>query len=389
MSEKFNKSFWKWFGDSKVVDKNGKPLVVYHGTSAPHFSRFKRSPRDIGIHFGTIGQAEDRMSYVTERGRNSEGLRLIPVFLSIQNPLRTPDSGLFNGDNLEYTLGDIFGSKVKDQIRRERHAGAKTALCRDIITERGYDGVVYKNEGETAGASEVRARVDKLRNTLHAITGRPGYYPLFVQQFPEYIAWSQAEEAYERYRKDNAEDSWIAFKPTQIKSAIANDGTWNLSDPDIRSNPDVFWGKFGAGVLFVCSVDNSVMLALRSQDVQEPGTWGITGGSCSGEGFYGDDEESGGGVDDAWDCAVRETEEELDYFPKKYEVVGQVIYEKGSFRYTTFVVDVSLAEKKNISSKSNLNWENDAIEWFDVNKAVAKKGLHFGVRHVFKELYGS
>jgi len=26
--------FKKWFGDSKVVDANGKPLVVYHGTKA-------------------------------------------------------------------------------------------------------------------------------------------------------------------------------------------------------------------------------------------------------------------------------------------------------------------------------------------------------------------
>ena len=26
------KDFKDWFGDSKVVDKEGKPLVVYHGT---------------------------------------------------------------------------------------------------------------------------------------------------------------------------------------------------------------------------------------------------------------------------------------------------------------------------------------------------------------------
>src|SRR5690606_5138263 len=31
--------FKRWFGDSKVVDANGKPLVVYHGTKAD-FSTF-------------------------------------------------------------------------------------------------------------------------------------------------------------------------------------------------------------------------------------------------------------------------------------------------------------------------------------------------------------
>ena len=27
------KNFWEWFGDSKVVDIDGRPLVVYHGSS--------------------------------------------------------------------------------------------------------------------------------------------------------------------------------------------------------------------------------------------------------------------------------------------------------------------------------------------------------------------
>ena len=28
----------KWFADSKVVDENGKPLVVYHGSDADFYS---------------------------------------------------------------------------------------------------------------------------------------------------------------------------------------------------------------------------------------------------------------------------------------------------------------------------------------------------------------
>lgn len=37
---KFNAAFWKWFGDSKVVDSKGNPLVVYHGTQN-EFQRFQ------------------------------------------------------------------------------------------------------------------------------------------------------------------------------------------------------------------------------------------------------------------------------------------------------------------------------------------------------------
>ena len=36
-----NDNFYKWFGDSKVVDEQGKPLVVYHGTDA-EFKEFKK-----------------------------------------------------------------------------------------------------------------------------------------------------------------------------------------------------------------------------------------------------------------------------------------------------------------------------------------------------------
>ena len=28
------RNFWRWFGDSKVVDSDGRPLVVYHGTGS-------------------------------------------------------------------------------------------------------------------------------------------------------------------------------------------------------------------------------------------------------------------------------------------------------------------------------------------------------------------
>jgi len=38
-----NPNFMKWFKGSKVVDKNGKPLVVYHGSKNAGFSVFDRS----------------------------------------------------------------------------------------------------------------------------------------------------------------------------------------------------------------------------------------------------------------------------------------------------------------------------------------------------------
>jgi len=46
--------FKRWFGDSKVVDENGKPLVVNHGTRGRFFS-FDDSQTGSNIDFGTMG----------------------------------------------------------------------------------------------------------------------------------------------------------------------------------------------------------------------------------------------------------------------------------------------------------------------------------------------
>ena len=81
--------FTRWFGDwqnakrnlgeqvSVVVNADGSPMIVYHGTGA-YFTVFNRG--DIGYHVGTRGQAEDRI----------EGVRdghILALYASIKNPL--------------------------------------------------------------------------------------------------------------------------------------------------------------------------------------------------------------------------------------------------------------------------------------------------------------
>ena len=42
--------FKSWFGESKIVEEHGKPLVVYHGTRH-EFSRFDIDKGQVGVHF--------------------------------------------------------------------------------------------------------------------------------------------------------------------------------------------------------------------------------------------------------------------------------------------------------------------------------------------------
>ena len=85
--------FKRWFGDSKVVDENGEPLVVYHGTNAD-FNEF--SYDKIGETFGKdkIGffftsaksEAENYADYAVSK-KNIGSKNIYPVYVSLQNPL--------------------------------------------------------------------------------------------------------------------------------------------------------------------------------------------------------------------------------------------------------------------------------------------------------------
>ena len=85
--------FKRWFVDSKVVNENGEPLVVYHGTNAD-FNEF--SYDKIGETFGKdkIGffftsaksEAENYADFAVSK-KNIGSKNIYPVYVSLQNPL--------------------------------------------------------------------------------------------------------------------------------------------------------------------------------------------------------------------------------------------------------------------------------------------------------------
>jgi hypothetical protein len=72
-----NPNFKKWFGDSKVVDNSGQPLIMYHGTSFPgkikKFKQGKAGELGAGIYFTPMKEA----AYLF-------GKNIIPVYLSAE-----------------------------------------------------------------------------------------------------------------------------------------------------------------------------------------------------------------------------------------------------------------------------------------------------------------
>ena len=163
----------------------------------------------------------------------------------------------------------------------------------------------------------------------------------------------------------------------------------------MAKNP-FFWGKAGSGILF-WSNDDMVLLTLRSPYVMEPNKWGVPGGAISGtEGHH----RSEGRpkfkftYQQAWKSAVRETQEELGYFPAQYRVLGYTEFQEGGFVFITFIVQVGQDEKRYITENVQLDpHEATKIAWVPMRKLLNYRNdqfldssLHFGVKFIMDEL---
>jgi len=136
-------AFQNWFGDSKVVDENGEPLVVYHGTDE-QFDVFDPAKAGMGNDRGMRG----RGLYFSpnERTAASYGKNVMPVYVSIQNPFTPSDFASKEAiaqrlgiDESIFEYGPDSGFKVY-----QPYSGTFTSA----LKEAGYDGVIYPDRQE-------------------------------------------------------------------------------------------------------------------------------------------------------------------------------------------------------------------------------------------------
>ena len=198
--------FDSWFQGSKVVDSEGKPLRVFHGTGED-FDEFSKG--DIGFHVGNVDQANKRLNS-PDKKLDAPNPRIMPLYASIKKPLRLRDIGdwsnpfqcyaellkvLSKTGRLnpeiwgEYKKSDdtfsspetqkyLYKTMTNTNIPREE----RFKILRKAVTDLGYDGIVYRNRHEGKG------------------------------------------------------DSWIAFNANQIKSAIGNNGNFDSKDNKITAS---------------------------------------------------------------------------------------------------------------------------------------------------------
>jgi hypothetical protein len=171
--------FKKWFGDSKVVDGNGRPLVVYHGTQGD-FDTFRDDIEGRAGFYFTSDKAF--ASSFAEGG----GANVMPAYLSISKP----------ADLRRGVPGSVY----------------------DALEGQGYSRLVELYESDPQEIWNFFDGDTELSDALK----RAGYDGMRLSE-P-----SGRREVY----------SWVAFRPEQIKSAIGNNGDFAADNPDITKSAD-------------------------------------------------------------------------------------------------------------------------------------------------------
>lgn len=169
-----SKFFKKWFGNSKVSDWQGNPIVVYHGTEN-NFKIFKNTgkSRQIGANVGFFFTSDKEMAK-----QYADDKRVMPVYLSLQNPLIIDENSTVKIFNQNINIKDAFDFFTQlGNIKSEQE-------IKEELIKLGYDGIVLNN-----------TNVDT--------------------------------RSYE-----NLHDVYVAFYPEQIKS-VNNQGTFDENNPNI------------------------------------------------------------------------------------------------------------------------------------------------------------
>jgi hypothetical protein len=93
-------NFKNWFGNSKVVDANGSPLVVYHGTG-DNINIFDPAKTKVteGIFFTPDAK------YASDIANKNKSANVMPVFVSMKNP-RIIEAAEYNTDSLNTAMTD-------------------------------------------------------------------------------------------------------------------------------------------------------------------------------------------------------------------------------------------------------------------------------------------
>lgn len=239
------KAFKNWFGDwendpenaSKVVDENGEPKVVQHGTPVEELYEFDIN--HLGDNTGDKGVygAGFYFGNLDKEGFSIYGDNIIPAYLNIRSPYNIDA----DSEILDFITSLDFASmrevKFKGQSKESSTIGELIDYINEVKNKYNsgeYSDIIESFRGIFGKAADEEVIMRKISLKFA--------FPLSVNAFINdciggidfakalkkngndgVIVWSQKEYS-----------ELVAFSPNQIKSATDNTGDFDPNNPDIR-----------------------------------------------------------------------------------------------------------------------------------------------------------
>ncbi|MCU4393401.1 PLxRFG domain-containing protein [Acinetobacter parvus] len=252
--------FKKWFGDwendaanaSQVLDENGEPKVVYHGT-ATEFNEFKQGHGILGDGIYLTDNFDTADVYANIRGENGF---VLPLFVNIRNAFKTTgnvsrnefveatSSGKYQGIVHQFENQEYIVALEPNQVKMaEGNTGTFNSESSDIRFSRSsnYDDITnriangFKNLPKTGDWINKKG-VDWLKIGLGLLSRRhltEVYGKLLppLNKYNELAAQMDADKNDIAAEADNIVREWSKLKDEEALANVMHDATLAQIDP--------------------------------------------------------------------------------------------------------------------------------------------------------------
>lgn len=180
---------------SKVVDENGEPLAVYHGT--PKFDRFSIFKKGSGGYLGPAIYFTNLKTYAQKyENKWGDGGNLYDVFISLKRPLIVKSV-----NPAKEILKTIYGKdSVYDRRSQKQSYDTKILSSADIkkLQSKGYDGVIWEYGGSKEYAVYDSSKIKSAEDNIGTYSENPDIRWRIEEGAAELDA--RHAELYERYK---------------------------------------------------------------------------------------------------------------------------------------------------------------------------------------------
>lgn len=235
VQNKLNDNFWKWFGNSKVVDEQGRPLVVYHG-----------SPHKLIYNVNYVENINKIIKRMYEFVNKPDKYKYITID-KMYNWRETIYEFLKKYPDFPITQKELDG--IEQYIPFEIFDISKSGLNTDSDKN---SGIYFTDSYDAARTFASHISSDEFGNEKVYTPSTSGVFSAYLSIQNPFIGKNITDKSIEKYKAMGYDGiinvmtkhkrlgvpikrEYIVFNPNQIKS-INNNGEWNPNSNNIFEN---------------------------------------------------------------------------------------------------------------------------------------------------------